>query len=265
MSAAEDRNDLAYWLPRLQASGVPVPETRVVRTEVELANLLDGKLPEGFTEFIAGLRGAAEAVGGPPCFLRTGHGSGKHQWGRTCHVADLDALPQHVAALVEWSETVDFFGLPFRTWAVREMLDMRPAFRAFGGTPVGRERRYFFGNGEVLCAHPYWPAAAVEDADRPDWLKQLTALNEMPPTERRRLHLLTERVARNFDGAWSLDWLYVPGRDKWFAIDMAEASRSFHWPGCPHNMTPPQPPTRAFDPDMLRRKGEQAKRFPDGT
>ena len=31
-------------------------------------------------------------------------------------------------------------------------------------------------------------------------------------------------------GPWSLDWLHT--QRGWVAIDMAEAGRSFHWPGC---------------------------------
>jgi len=33
-------------------------------------------------------------------------------------------------------------------------------------------------------------------------------------------------------GAWSLDWAFATD-GTWYAIDMAPAASSFHWPGCP--------------------------------
>jgi hypothetical protein len=228
-----DRNDAAFWLPRLEATGVPTPRTAIVPTGVDLVELLDGRTPDGYQAFLDHLTSAVEAIGGAPCFIRTGHGSGKHDWDRTCWLRSVADLPQHVAALVEWSHEVDILGLPTGTWAVRELLDAGAPFYAFRGMPIGRERRYFVAEGRVVCHHPYWPPDSIRNPDRPDWRPLLDALNAEPAEEVELLTALTLQAARQLDGAWSIDWLFVPGRG-WVAIDAAKAGRSFHWPGCPH-------------------------------
>jgi len=187
-----------------------------------------------------------------PCFLRTGHGSGKHDWGHTCHVTDLSRLASHVAALVDWSACVDFHGLPINTWVIREFLDILPAFATTWGMPVGRERRYFIHDGQVCCHHPYWPPDAVPTSHRhgADLIRQL---NYESPDEASHLTALSRQVAAHFSGAWSLDWAFArphptdtphdatlpahtapdEGDSRWYAIDMAPASLSWHWPHCP--------------------------------
>jgi hypothetical protein len=66
---------------------------------------------------------------------------------------------------------------------------------------------------------------------RDDWEARLAAMNDESQEEIALLTALSKRVSAAFDGAWSLDWA-VDTRGKWWAIDMAEAERSFHWPGC---------------------------------
>src|SRR3990167_2427173 len=156
---AADRplNDLAAWYPLLVTTGVPTPRTRLVRTRVELLDLCDGKTPAGFDGFIAKLRVAADSLGGAPIFLRTGHTSQKHGWRKTCYVADLDALPRHVAELTEFSAIADMLGLPTESWVGREFLELDARFVAFDGMPVAAERRFFVAGGRVVCHHPYWP------------------------------------------------------------------------------------------------------------
>jgi hypothetical protein len=247
------RNCLADWFPRLQAAGVPVPRTEIVRWAGQpeaLADLLDGKEPKGFKGFVAALTIAAAKVGGPPAFLRTGQGSGKHSWASTCHVTDLAKLPDHVERLVEWSHMVSFLGaLPFDVWAVRELLPTTPRvlLPSYDGFPLVREARGFVGNGEVKCVHPYWPADAIRQgfpmkagglddpfeydvpADFEVVVRWATDLDAFPPGWRE----LLGRVAAAFagDGTWSVDVLLT---DKgYYVTDMAEAERSYHWPGCP--------------------------------
>lgn len=229
---------LSRWFHGLGLSGVPVPATRIITTDLPLHDALEGEPIPGFSAFVAELRAAAEEVGGYPCFLRTGHGSGKHAWGDTCFVPDAASIGSHVQALVEWSAMVDIIGLPTRVWAVREFLHLASTFtaRRMGGFPVNRERRYFIAEGEVLCHHPYWPEGAVgagEPTD-PTWREKLALLNEESPLEVAFLTEQSERVASQFkrsDEAWSLDWaLDIDGI--WWAIDMAPAALSYHWPGC---------------------------------
>lgn len=149
-AGAPDRPDmdLAAWFPLLEAAGIPVPRTRLISTDAELVNLLDGLPVPGFEDLIQEVREAADEMG-YPCFLRTGHGSGKHQFTDTCFLGSPEDVAPHVVALVDWSFSVDFFGLPTHTWVVREMLPVQAPLVAFKGMPVAKERRYFIDNGAV--------------------------------------------------------------------------------------------------------------------
>lgn len=234
MDSVISRACLSFWFPKLLGTGVPVPETRIVTTDLNLDGLLEGEAVPGFGAFVDELRRAAGELGGFPCFLRTGQGSGKHQWEETCFVPSAAAMGSHVANLVEWSAMVDIIGLPTRVWAVRRLLPLRSTFTAFHGFPVNRERRYFIEGGRVLCHHSYWPVEALQQGrpSVPGWLDLLTDLNAETPAEVATLTGRAEWVSANFDGAWSLDFAQDT-TGQWWAIDMAPAERSYHWPNCP--------------------------------
>ena len=238
-----DRNCLSYWFPKLAAASVPVPRTEIIRFEDgrdgwTLADLCDGKTPDGFDRLIEDLRSAAFRIGAGPWFLRTGQGSGKHDWSRCCYLTDLDKLPHHVAALVEWSHLVDMLGLRHDVWCVREFLPTEPVatLPGYGGMPLVKEVRGFVKGGKVVCVHPYWPMEAIQqgfgrDADMnvvADTLERITvSLGEIGES-----YKLLTAVAKTFDGdgAWSVDVLAT--KRGWYVTDMAIAERSFHWDGC---------------------------------
>jgi hypothetical protein len=229
--------DLADWYPLVVATGVVTPKTHIVRTDLDLSLLLDGKTPDGFDEFLVELARAADQVGWP-MFLRTGYGSGKHDYVDTCLVNGPDDLGQHVFNLVEWSWMVDFPHLPTRTWVARELLPVEAPFTAYNGMPVAKERRYFVNDGKVIGHHPYWPPEAIE-AGHPhsfagesmssvEWRPMLDSLNEESPAEVADLTEQTQWVGAALAGAWSVDWLWVPDRG-WVCIDLAHMERSFIW------------------------------------
>lgn len=231
MSETGDINDLAFWFPLIEAAGLPVPKTRIVRTEIDLALLLDGETPDGFLDFRDELERAGAEIGGRPFFLRTGHGSGKHEWRGTCFV-DKDDLAWHIARLVDWSHSVDMFGLPHETWAVRRLLDTEPLFvcEGYGGFPVTREFRVFARADEIEHVQPYWPPEAVEQGqpDREDWQEILAEASSLAADEREELAGLASRaVAAVGGGFWSVDCLEA--RDGWYVTDMADGERSFRW------------------------------------
>lgn len=225
-----DLNCISYWLPRLEASGVPTPRTVLVQAGAGLRGVLDGEAVPAFAPLCAAIGRAAAALG-YPAFLRTGRGSDKHSWGRTCHLADAAAIPRHVFALVEWCELVDFLGLPSHVWAVREFLELEHTFTAFNGMPVAREFRTFFRDGQPICRHGYWPPESIRNPSRPDWAERLAAMNTLTGAEADELDTLVSRVAAHFTGSWSLD-LVQHRSGRWYAIDMATMETSFHWPGC---------------------------------
>lgn len=244
VAAKYDRNCLSYWFPKLVAAGVPVPRTKIVQWPGHpwsLSYPLNGEpAPPELDGFIADLKAAAlriSPVG--PWFLRTGQGSGKHEWSKCCHLTDLDKILNHVCGLVEWSHLVDFLGLRHDVWVVREFLPTRPVavLPRYHGFPLVPEVRAFIRGGRVVCHHDYWPAGAVQDG-LPRGTDAIAAGEVAAAASVRGLALddalrLATVVARAFesDGAWSVDLL--PTDRGWHVTDMAEAARSFHFPGCP--------------------------------
>lgn len=235
-----NRNCLSYWFRKLKQAGVPVPSTRIVQTYLDLTPLLDGRTPDGgYDDFLEAIRVAARSISeSGPWFLRTGQGSGKHDWRHNCFVKDLANIGQHVHSLVEWSHMVDFLGLAHDVWCVREMLPTYPvvALPRYGDFPLVREVRAFVEAGSVVCLHPYWPDKAIRDGCGRDWpaakVEAVVSGAKLSKSEALPALLLAEKVAPVFagDGAWSVDLLET--RSGWFVTDMAEAGRSFHWPDC---------------------------------
>jgi hypothetical protein len=198
-----DRNSLAYWFPPLEAAGLPVPRTEIVRYDGgDLLDMLDGMEPFGWDDLVARIRGAGDRIGWP-VFLRTGHGSGKHEWARCCYLADPDDLGEHVFALVEWSHLVDMFGLPTNVWA----------------------------DGDVEHIQPYWPPDAVElgGPDDPGWRAKLAGASRLSAATGDHLAAVARAaVAALGGGFWSVDLLEDRDGD-WWLTDMAEGERSFRW------------------------------------
>ncbi len=138
---------LSTWFPVVEAAGLPVPKTEIIRAgegvEPDLFTVVgDGLAGDGRVKLLCDEIAAAADRVGWPCFLRTGQGSGKHDWNRTCYLERREDVTAHVCALFEWSQMVDFLGLPCNVWVVRELLKTEPAFHAFSGRmPITREFR----------------------------------------------------------------------------------------------------------------------------
>lgn len=239
------RNCLSYWFPRLKASGLPVPKTRIVRwggKPGKLTDMLDGKRPDdpAYEGFVREMMSAVERIGrGGPVFLRTGQGSGKHNWKRTCYVAEPKDIVAHIAELVEWSHMVDMLGLPHEVWCVRELLPVDPVavLPRYRDMPLVKEVRAFIGSGRVKCNHPYWPPGAIREGFSDSAYAQMAASEAVAKAELTVEEIvdaveLAERVADVFatDGEWSVDLLKT--RNGWYVTDMANAAESFHWPEC---------------------------------
>lgn len=235
-----DKNSLSYWFPRIGDAKLPVPLTRIVRVptasiQKDLFRPLDGKEFEGPAKiWLEVLKLAAEEIGFP-CFLRTGHTSGKHDWDRTCYVASAKDLASHVLALIEFSETCDVFGLPWIVWAVRELLPTKPVATVYRGMPLCREFRCFVEDGKLICMHPYWPAAAIEQGlPEGETLSKQShdLLHNATVSEVDEIKELAKRAGKACGGRWSVDILDT--ERGWFVTDMALMDQSSHWPGCPH-------------------------------
>lgn len=232
-----ENSALSYWFPKIQEAGIPVPKTKIVRMPREakesiLAAFEGNDAGDPFT-FFEELKQAATEMGFP-CFLRTDHTSGKHDWERCCFLKSADDVPEHVFALAEYSEIVDFMGLPWDTWVVREFLPTNPlgACPRYGNMPICREFRFFVVDGDVKCWHPYWPRFSLERGGASIDLdyEKMCALDIRTETD---LTDLAEATGRAVGGAWSIDILDT--KRGWYVTDMASARRSWHeWPDCPN-------------------------------
>jgi hypothetical protein len=227
-----ERNCLSSWQPLLEAAGVPTPRTTIIRPEHDLSVLLDGALPEGWDEF-HGLVQAACYDHGLPCFLRTGQGSGKHDWYATCFVVDPENVGRHIVALVEWSHLVDLMGIPHDVFAIRDLIETETLFRCrrYNGFPVTREFRLFVLDGEIEHMQPYWPPAAVEEGDptSENWMIFLARASALDPLEASALATLALAAADAVGGGWWSVDLLQDRHLKWWVTDMALGERSFRW------------------------------------
>jgi hypothetical protein len=230
-----DKTCMSYWYPRIK-DHVPTPRTEMLVLDEDegwsLAEMMDGHTPESVLRVTNWIRGAADALGGYPVFLRTGHGSGKHQWDKTCNLRDPRRIQQHVYNLVEWSQCVDMAGLPHNVWVVREMLPTSPVFKcaAYGNMPVTLEHRFFVRDGKVECWHPYWPQNALRDG-QPDvelWTTYLNYLHQQTSAESVNVASMAGEAVGG--GYWSIDVMPIDGIP--YVTDMAEGEKSWHWPDC---------------------------------
>ena len=223
-----DRTCISYWFPLIESAGLPVPRTITTRIDFSLLPLLGGETPAGFLDFVDRLQGYAVAVG-LPAFLRTGHGSGKHQFRECCFVGSINCIPQRVLNLVEWSECVDFMGLPTNVWAVREYLPVHPLYHCtrFGGMPVVKELRLFVDGANVVYEAPYWPADALRqgEPDDPAWEESYAADHTWTGADLDEARRLASAAGAACGGIWSVDVLTT--ERGLYVTDMAEAERSY--------------------------------------
>lgn len=225
-----DRTALSYWFPKLLAAGLPVPRTTIIQmpsdAQEDIWAAFDGEDGTGATKPFFDALAASAAEIGFPCFLRTDHTSGKHDWERTCFVQSAADILQHVYNIAEFSECIS---VPWDVWVVRELLPTIPlgVCLGYGNMPICREFRFFVDDGVVRCWHPYWPLHALEIGCAPDDLdcEALCRMDDEPA-----LRALASAAGAAVGGSWSVDLLET--RRGWFITDLAEAHKSFHWDGC---------------------------------
>lgn len=223
-------NDLRYWYPKVKDI-VPTPETSIIfADEIEFIKMLDGESIDGFAEFLSEFKRAIVVIGGVPCFIRTGHTSGKHDWENTCFLQNISKLSHHVFKLVEFSFMADLFGLPVNTWVARELLPTKPQFKAFwGNMPITRELRLFVDDGKIVHRQPYWPAEAIEGhCSELGWEEKMIEIQRFDDTdEMLELERMTIEINKAVPGYWSVDWLDT--ERGWYMIDMALGENSYKW------------------------------------
>lgn len=226
---ALDPNCASHWFPLIAAAGLPVPETHIIAAPRDIYGLLDGVTPTGWEEMVAAINAAGDEVGWP-CFLRTGHTSGKHRWRTTCWLERPGDVEEHLVALVEDSM---LSSLPVSVWLIRQVIDVDAMCRceAYHGMPVVREFRVFaHSDGRIEHLQPYWPPGAVANG-RPDnerWKPLLDAMSRLGADERGLVEDLARRAAAAVGGFWSVDILQAADGSL-LVTDMAIGEDSYRW------------------------------------
>ena len=231
-----DKTRLSYWLPRLQAAGLPTPRTIIIyATKAEykdIYRLLDGeKLQKPGKTLISRITAAADEMG-YPCFLRTDHTSAKHDWEKTCFLQKADDVEGHAAVIINFWECVNFSAPPCDVWVIREFLPTIPAgvCENYNNMPICKEFRFFVDGPEVKCWHPYWPLEVLEQG-APRYYGSFDYEEFCRTVDIEGLHKLASAAGAAAGGEWSVDILET--RQGWYITDMAEAHKSWHWKGCP--------------------------------
>jgi hypothetical protein len=233
-----DKTSLSYWFPKLEAAGLPVPKTILIKAddnEVEQiykAGLNGEELGIDGQQLISRIKIAADSMG-YPCFLRTDHTSAKHEWEETCYLPYAEAIESHVYAIINFWECIQMVAPWADVWVIRELLPTLPlgVCPRYGNFPICREFRFFVKDEEIICWHPYWPDGALRDGGAQydkNWDYEL--LTHTTDREVLELAELASAAGKAVGGEWSVDILET--KNGWMLTDMAEASKSWHWPGC---------------------------------
>lgn len=257
--ATQTPNSALVWFPLIQTLNlgpVGVPKTIIVpynhQAAVEAMKEVDGpvsKLCESvrIREWIDAITQACQEIGFP-CFIRTDVASAKHDG----PVAYLARGPEDVRTCfwrtVEDNEWKIWYGLDEPSAImVREWLDLRHDFTAFGGHPIAREWRFFVQNrfvetppeleilgygpskrmhASIRCCHFYWPEDAIQRPSRKDWQEVLyqTSVPLVPGSAEYCLigcsAIRAAEACQEHGEGWSVDFAQDV-RGKWWLIDMA--------------------------------------------
>jgi hypothetical protein len=252
----EKRACLSYWYPKTKH--LPSPDTKFIEETITPGMLLEkGDRFEEATSRIQSVAEGAREEFGLPLFFRTGQTSVKRSWDSTCYLRSLGDIPDHVENLATYGHTADLSDRPLNVWAVREWLEIKHEFRAFGGLPIGREYRYFVQDGKIWHRQPYWPPEAIEGHEHIDtpegWRGLLNELNREPPHQATTLAAKAGKsVKESFEhpkSCWSVD--VCRANRGWMVTDMAPAEGSFFWD-----------PKRRFDSLAHKMGGEELLNYP---
>ncbi|MHC1625633.1 MAG: ATP-grasp domain-containing protein [Methermicoccaceae archaeon] len=207
----DERNSLLYWYPIVK-NIAKTPETVWVKVDYDFG-LLE-RIPDNIIEE---LKSKVREVNGYPVFMRTDTFSGKHGYLDTCYVPSEDKLERNLHILIDMSFAHDLF---FRAICLREFIELDWRFKAFLGLPIAPEVRVMIRDNIVERWFFYWVKDAIRRPDREDWERLHEEMVRIAREEQDKFLRVAERVARKFDGYWSVD--FARGRDgEWYLIDMA--------------------------------------------
>lgn len=212
------QSSMEIWYPALESfEEVNTPETKKIPIEEKFS------APE--SEIVEAMKDL-----GTPVFMRTDAASNKHRMEKASKIQERDKelIEERYRKLIEFNMSQM---LPFNCLYLREWLDLRHRFKAFGGTPIAEELRFFIHNGEILDYHFYWPEESiiVQDPEKAsnwelDWLKTKKDALENREEAVRQAGIVAEKFRGQ--GFWSVDFARTESGE-WYAIDMAKGEVSW--------------------------------------
>lgn len=217
-----------YWYPRIES--LPTPKTILIPFDWnDIIRALDGEAVDWHREE---LEAAGETLG-YPVFLRTDLTSAKHSGPSVYRIESREEFAQKMWLTLEDNAMKD--QAP-SAWMVREWLDLDAPFAAFDEHPIANEWRFFASPTKIHCRHFYWPTAAMQFWNRfggePEgWREALRKMNSRnPPLRLYEWAKVAASVCQDFP-TWSVDFAKDKS-GKWWLIDMAQASSSWHPERC---------------------------------
>jgi hypothetical protein len=227
----DERLQMSHWYPKLSSLDVPTPNTYSVPVEKR-----EGEPPKWDSNAV---QNAVESLGGE-AFVRSDYKSASLGLDEGSHIGtnSTEAIDQCLKELVAQHSMMQL-PLGQRFW-LREWLSLN--WDHYAPETLHPEIRVFIENGEVLCHHPRLQGfGRVESGDR----RRSYAEDYIDQSWTNELEEYAERVANEFTGSWSVDFVYTTDRD-WYCTDMALRaltdrggelhSLSEHNPSCEHNL-----------------------------
>ena len=225
-------NSALEWFPGIEKAGLPVPRTLMVPYDHRAyCAAMEGEGDLDYPSLHAAIVTAAEAIG-YPVFIRTDLASAKHHGPKAYRASNKDEIDHVLSATVEDNEVKFWLSHEGpKAFMVRGWLELVAPFKAFGHHPIAREWRLFVTDKELLCSHFYWPEAAIQfysvDTRPGRWKIQRTAMERQSFPDDLVGMAIKAAAVQDGEEAWSVDFaLDVDG--KWWLIDMAVASSSWH-------------------------------------
>lgn len=211
------------WYAFLDLIDVNTPETK----EVNLVRQTDeGDLPYGFDEEMV-MKKVEEL--GLPVFVRTDAASDKHRMEKASKISSEEEIVEHINEVIFHNASNM---LPMNSLYFREWLDLKHRFKAFTGTPIAQELRFFIHNGQILDYHFYWVKDSIKfrgSEKVEDWQDKWARTKDEALDHSDKAIFQAETVAEKMrgQGFWSVDFARAED-GTWYAIDMARGEVSWH-------------------------------------
>ena len=216
----DKRNSLLYWYPKIKDIA-PTPKTEWIPYKFDISWFERGVSDE----VVEKVKEIARRFG-YPVFIRTDEASNKWSYKNSCYVESEDKVKEHINNLIEFTVMSD---LSIKAIVVREFIELDWRFKAFWGElPIAPEVRVMIRDGEVEEWFFYWPFDAIRNpsVEWCDAAKYLLEMREIADAEQHEFLSIARKVAREFEGYWSIDFARKRGGG-WILIDMALGDASW--------------------------------------